>query len=77
MILALHPSRRFPGGLDRGKEEADQSADDGDHNQQFNERECVAIRGRLRPPAGTTVSAIFKSFHGEKHPRNDIETHSR
>jgi hypothetical protein len=58
MILALHPSRRFPGGLDRGKEEADEGADDGDHNQQFDERECAAIRSCLQPPAGTTVRAI-------------------
>jgi len=69
VILALHPPRRFPGRLDRRKEKADEGANDGDHDQQFNERESAAISGCLQPPAGTTLRAISKGFHDEKFPR--------
>jgi hypothetical protein len=65
VILALHPSRRFPRGLDRGKKEADEGANDGDHNQQFDERESAANRGRLQSAVGTPARAISKGFHDE------------
>jgi hypothetical protein len=65
VILALHPSGSFPGGLDRGKKEADEGADDRDHDEQLNQRESAATRGCLQPPASTTVRALSKGFHDE------------
>ena len=42
MILALHPTSCFAGGLDGGKQECNENADDGDHHQQFNKRKRSA-----------------------------------
>jgi hypothetical protein len=38
----LGPSGSLSGGLDRGQQEGDQDANNGDHDQQFNERERAA-----------------------------------
>jgi hypothetical protein len=40
IVLALHPASRFASGLDRGQEQRDEHADDGDYNQKLDKREC-------------------------------------
>ena len=40
VVVALGPPRRFAGRLDRGQQQRDQDADDGDHDQQFNQRKA-------------------------------------
>jgi hypothetical protein len=55
MVGALDSAACFPGVLDRGQEQADERGDDGDHDEEFYERE----------PAGSTGSAR----HGEPQGR--------
>ena len=41
VVLAGAPPSRFAGRLHRRQEQADERADDGDHNQKFDERETM------------------------------------
>lgn len=52
LVLAFDPRRRFAGVLDRGQEQSDQDADDGDHNHQFQQGKAAIVAGILRVPAG-------------------------
>jgi hypothetical protein len=47
VVHARVPPPRFAGGLHRGQQEADERADDRDHNQQLNECESAAATFRL------------------------------
>jgi hypothetical protein len=42
VVLALHPPRRLAGRLDGREEKAHQRADDGDHQEEFDEGEAAA-----------------------------------
>jgi hypothetical protein len=42
MALSVHPPRRFPRSLDRGKQQPDQERDERDHDQDLDEREAIA-----------------------------------
>ena len=42
VVLAAHPVGCLPYFLDSGKQQADQHADDGDHDQQLDQREAGA-----------------------------------
>ena len=55
LVGALHAAGRFAGGLNRRQQERDQDADDRDHDQELDERECGARwerreRFMIRPP---------------------------
>ena len=45
VVLAPGTGRGLAGLLDGGEEQADQDGDDGDHHQQFDERECTTGDG--------------------------------
>jgi hypothetical protein len=38
IVRATHPSSRLAGRLDRGKQQPNQNANDGDHHQKLNQR---------------------------------------
>ncbi len=44
IVFALGESGRFARGLNRGEQQGDQHADDGDHHQQLNQREAAGVR---------------------------------
>ena len=44
LIGALRPPGRLAGRLDRRQQQGDQDANDGDHDQQFDQREAGAAR---------------------------------
>jgi hypothetical protein len=48
VVVALGAARRFPRGLDRGKQESHQDPDDGNHHQEFDEREAALPARRRR-----------------------------
>jgi hypothetical protein len=52
VIRTLHAPRRFASCLNRWKEQAYQNTDNGDHDQQFNQRECT-----------TSVAATKNEIH--------------
>ena len=64
VILASRARGGTPHLLHRSQHQSHQNADDGDDDQQFEEREGVAIR--LRPPASR--SAIDSSFDHQNAP---------
>jgi hypothetical protein len=41
VVRAAGHAGRFPGGLDRRQQQADQDADDGDHYQQLDQRKAT------------------------------------
>jgi hypothetical protein len=44
VIRTLHASRRRTGRLNRGQQQANEHADDGQHHQQLSQRESGAMR---------------------------------
>jgi len=44
VIAALRSPRRFAGSLDGRQQQGNQNANDGDHNQQFDQREATTMR---------------------------------
>jgi len=42
VVAALHATSGLACGLDRGKQQSNQDADDGDHNQQFHQGEAAS-----------------------------------
>ena len=42
IISARNATSRFPGRLHSGKKETDENRDDGDHDQQFDQREAAS-----------------------------------
>jgi hypothetical protein len=59
VVAAGHPPRRLAGTLYGRQEQADERADDGDHNEQFDQREPGSGRQRL----ARQRLAVVKSFH--------------
>jgi len=53
IILARHPPRRFARRLNGRKQQRDQNADNGDHHQQFHQRE---------PAVPEAARVLFVSF---------------
>jgi hypothetical protein len=45
VIAALHAAGGFARGLDGGQEESNEDADDGDHDEEFHERESSPRAG--------------------------------
>jgi hypothetical protein len=41
IVKALGPARTGPGGLDSRQQEGRENTNDGDHDQELDERECV------------------------------------
>jgi hypothetical protein len=64
MVGALDSAACFPGALDRGQEQADERCDDGDHDEEFYEREPAGSTGSARH--GEPLGRAMKSTAEEK-----------
>jgi hypothetical protein len=47
VVAAAHSPRRFAGRLDRRQQQPDHHPDDGDHHEQFDEREATSNRAAV------------------------------
>jgi hypothetical protein len=54
LVGALHPPRRFAGRLHRRQQQRDQDANDGNHDEQFHEREIRPVTRKTGPMHQTT-----------------------
>ncbi len=55
MIFALHPPCSFARGLDGRQQQRDEDANDGDHDQKFNERKRPAFDASHNTPCPSKV----------------------